>query len=477
MIYWEVLAWSVLRAVSLSIVALPPAVAIHRQLRHHSGFGRRTLLVLSLLPLFVPDLVIGFTYRLTASRLMHSAIATELLYAGLLLFRLTAFQLAVLLLMPVSGVSDSSVHSWNLIPRRDPSWWLMAVRLRMQGPWRPMVVGVLAGVLIGLQEFETAALVQVDQHPIALSVWLFDAHAGGENLLISLRYVATTVLLQLALLVPAFRLLPKGEAADTAADSATAAVRSWTRLTPVLFFVIAGILTLVVWPVWSNAAEALIGFKVQFARGELDRRLVQVLTSLLPSALAAVLSLLAAAILLQSARRWVLACAVVPGLCGSLFISLLLLGLFQLPGFRIFYDTSLPMILGMFLFALPRAVLLAYVLRVLLPQTSRHSLTLLKTAQSKSVRQQVERLWWRFVEVRWLIAAGILTHWCFWDVAIVSNLRPVRFEPTVLRLYSEMHWGRSEDLLATTFLAAIAPVFVCAVAAAVWRAFAKRRRR
>ena len=107
-----VLAWSICRSVGVSSVAIPLAVIIWKaiRLRRHSDNRRMMLAAAALLPLFVPDLLTGFAYRLTSARLLHSVAATEGLYALILLFRVTALQVAVLLLLPNSTISAASLH-------------------------------------------------------------------------------------------------------------------------------------------------------------------------------------------------------------------------------------------------------------------------------------------------------------------------------------------------------------------------------
>ena len=61
--------------------------------------------------------------------------------------------------------------------------------------------------LVTFQEFETAALMQIDRYPISWSVWLFDAHAARLPLLDSLRMMAGPLLCELVMLGPALYVL------------------------------------------------------------------------------------------------------------------------------------------------------------------------------------------------------------------------------------------------------------------------------
>ncbi|MEO1984758.1 MAG: hypothetical protein ABGZ24_29930, partial [Fuerstiella sp.] len=132
------------------------------------------------------------------------------------------------------------------------------------------------------------------------------------------------------------------------------------------------------------------------------------------------------------------------------------------------YDSWLPMIVASTLWMLPRALLLVLLLEVLSPRTSIHSASLLCVAGGTAVVHG-RNLIWQLVRGRWLIATVVLAHWCFWDVAVASTLRSVRFEPIVVRLYNEMHYGRIESLAAITLLTLVIPAGLICIAAVVWK--------
>ena len=60
----------------------------------------------------------------------------------------------------------------------------------------------------------------------------------------------------------------------------------------------------------------------------------------------------------RTGRGIALALFSLPGLLGPLVLSLAILGLFQLPGFRVLSESLVPLILALVLFVLPRAVIL-----------------------------------------------------------------------------------------------------------------------
>jgi len=209
----EVLAWSMVRAVVLAFVALPLSFVTFRTVEQEGSWWRLPLLM-ALLPLFVPDLLVGFSYRMTAMRLVHSGMATETLYALLLLCRIVALQIVVRMLLPTGTVSSEAIHSWKMLHKRGCRWWWNGLRLQLSGPKRCAVVAWLGSVMWCFQEFETAALMQIEQYPIAFNVWLFDAHAAGEPLNRSLEFVTPAVLLQSCVLIPFLWMVSRGPAVE-----------------------------------------------------------------------------------------------------------------------------------------------------------------------------------------------------------------------------------------------------------------------
>ncbi len=239
-------------------------------------------------------------------------------------------------------------------------------------------------------------------------------------------------------------------------------------------FVALGVGLLIIWPCISNIGVVGVGFESLYEQKAVWQRTQQILLTLLPAMIAAV-SALQLVIWLRSSHGGLLLLFVLPGLCGSLFLSLTLLNLFQLPGLHLAYDTWLPMMIGQTLFAVPRALLLVVLLEVIVPASSVKSASLLMSADSRKLKAVGNSLLWQLINRRWLLATAVLTHWCFWDVAIVSTLRPVTFEPIVTRLYNEMHWGRAESLVAMTLMALFIPIAVFICVGLIWQRIPKQR--
>lgn len=474
------LGWSVLRCLVVATVALPLSAMLWRYCSTRAaGWRRQLATAMAIAPLFVPDLLVGFTYRLTSARLLHSDVGTELLYAGLLLLRVTGLQVAARLLLPVPAGSTEALHAWRLLNHGTRAWAWQWVRMNILGRYRAAVVAWLAGSLLCFQEFETAALVQINQLPVVWTVWLFDAFAAGEPLSLSLQHVAWAMAFQLLLLSPALVLLRGASGHQLAAERASentpvAGGRSLgqSMSVPLLVVVVA---VAVVIPVWTSSGQIVSGLQLLWQQGTLLSRVGQVLQSVVTSVLAAVLALWICRDFIGRGVLSVLALSL--GLCGSLVLSLVMLAFFQLPVIRVVYDTYVPMVATQTLWLLPRAWLLLMLLRVLADSESLHSAGLLLASANAGVSSTARVTLWRLGRVRWLLAVSLLTHWSFWDVSIVSLLRPVQFEPVVTRLYNEMHYGRTDTLIAMTVLSVVMPFCLALLAGLLLYALPFRRLR
>lgn len=467
------LIWSTVRAVCVASIALPLAWAISKTCFRFEVASKQSRIVIAvaLLPLFVPDLLIGFTYRLTSARLIHSVIATEFLYAALLLARIVAFQFAVHMVLPSGSGSREAIHLWKLREGRNIRWWMTWLKLQFAGPTRTLIVAWMAGVMLCFQEFETAALLQIDRHPIAWTVWMFDAHAAGEPLIRSLGFAVPAIVIQSVWLVPCLWLLMNGPALQTGMQprqlQSGPSVRIATVIT--LAVIAASFAAVCVWPVIGNGREAMSGLQTFLRQQTILPKCRQIVTSLGECAIAAVIGLQICVLAQRTNRRAWQLCLLLPGLCGSLILSLCLLALFQLPLLHIAYDTWLPMLIGHVLLLLPRAFLLVTILKLLTPAASQHSVELLATAKHSQAARSVGQLAWILQQRKWLLSLAILTHWCFWDVTVAATLRPVRFEPIITRLYNEMHYGRTETLAAMTVLALLIPIGCFLTVGGIWK--------
>ncbi len=471
MTLWLVLSWSVARTIVIATLSVWISRGLLRQIEQTASASVRRMWLLSVMvPLIMPELVIGFTYRLTAQQLTDSVWGTELLYAVLVLVRSCAVCSLVRLLLSRSVVTQESIHSWRLLHRSNSTAQWNHLKLLVTGPWRSALVAWCLTALVAFQDFETAALVQVDRHPVVWTVWLFDANAGNQHLNHSLKLILAPVLFELLLLIPGLLLIGRGDHRAMMAPTLIlrpGEVRSRPLKTWIAFLVtLAGGVLMIGWPVIVSVPELVSGFTV--VSGDVQGILQQESTTFGFSVVAAMLAM-STAVLLRRGNNAVLTCAcLAPGLAGSLALSLTLLWMFQLPGIRWFWDTWLPLLIGQSLFLLPRAWVLLFVLESVVSEESHKSAHLLLQG-NRQHRLAAVRILWRLSHLKWLAAVTLLCHWCTWDVTTASILRPVTIEPMVTRLYREMHFSRTESLTALALITALVPIIVAALATLIWR--------
>ena len=477
----ESILWSFVRSVAIASLAIWPMCILLNQIEGSTSIRwRRTWLLLSVFPFFVPELLIGFHYRLTATQLSSgaspwvAAFCNETLYLLLQVSRCMAVGVAVSMLFPDSQVTRESLFSWNWLRsfKSLSNWCLGWLRLQIAGPWQRMLVSWSLMALIAFQEFETAALMQIDRHPIAWSVWLFDAHAAGQPLSESLRMILVPLFCELLLLSPAIYLLMKTRSSELVVEHRDSMVclncTTFRARAIGIACLTPGMVLFIVWPVLANIRTTLSGMIALLSQTtRLQQSLEQLLTSVGFAVGATILSMNLASMILQSGQtrgqfrvQRLSICLVFPGLVGGLVVSLLLLSFFQLTYLSAFYDSWLPMLLGQTLVVLPKSMAIVFLLRRTLAQSSLYSAKLLMRSDDRMIRRHAAGLLWRMTTSRWLLGALVILHWCFWDVTVASVLRPVQLEPVVTRLYNEMHYGRTEALMSLSMLAGLAPFAV-----------------
>jgi len=450
-------------------------------------------------PFFLPELLTGFHYRIEAAvwaaklAPRWNAVFAEGLYGLLQLLRAVSAGAIVLLLLPRNPGVRSSLHAWDLLRGKLPRqvWLSGRLRLLITDVFPAPLAAWSVMALMVFQEFETAALMQIDRHPLAWTVWMFDAHAARQPLQESLKMVAGPLALELLLLLPLLLVIGTHRAAGSVAQSVVVAGEQQVagrgvRIQAAVYGLFGG-LVLLGFPGRRMGVDAVSGVWLLLGTARLFQQTVaQVLTSTLVIAAAAVAAFAVSGLLTNRLRMesrgssWAVGLCVVallPGLAGSLAISLTLLSVFQTPIFRPLYDTWLPLVLGQMLGVLPRAFALQLLLGRFVRSESISTAEQLTGSLSGIVRGRGAAILWRLVDVRWLGGLLLLTQWCFWDVTSTSLLRPLSPEPAVTRLYNEMHFARTEVLLGLTVLSALSPGMLYVGVLVLSRCWRKKRTR
>ena len=485
---------SVIRSLVIcTLVCLLLPLFSHWIQRGQTRHARTLRQLCCVLPFFTPDLVTGFQYRLTASAWaglsggLSYVVLTELLYGTLQFFRAAALGLLLYRILPSASVTTESIHSWRLLRTQIPTvrWYREWLRLQLAGPWRTtLLIWSLTAVVV-FQEFETAALMQIDQHPWSWAVGLFDAHAAWQPLSQSLKMAAAALLIEMLLLIPGL-LAVACSLTSSAAPAEPCPVRlTGSRIQSGAAWPLVGLSLglLILIPIYSSAPAALRGIEDLLSDSVAVRRTASSLATSICCAAAAAICALGIASRLSPdlrGRQRILAvisgCLLLPGLAGPLILSLGLQTLFQLPLLRPAWDTMLPQLLGQILWLLPRAFAAAQLLWTEERSESLHAASLLLQAADSQQRRTAAGLIWRLQDLPLTVALLVLTHWAFWDVTTASLLHPVTFEPIVTRLYNEMHFARTEALLGLTALSISTPAVCLTVVGTVAFVFRLFRR-
>jgi ABC-type spermidine/putrescine transport system permease subunit II len=189
---------------------------------------------------------------------------------------------------------------------------------------------------------------------------------------------------------------------------------------------------------------------------------------------AALLSTFVAAPLLSggraslAARVGIVSCAL-PGLFGSLVLSLALIRLLQLPYLHVLYKTSLALVGALTLFLLPRALVLRLMLSASRPWEGIHLARLLGGSPARSGRAAARELAWQLQGRGEFWSVALLTYWAYLDLTVAYLVAPVTIVSAPVTLYNQMHFGKNAVLSALVFLTVLVPALVFVLASVLHR--------
>jgi len=337
--------------------------------------------------------------------------------------------------------------------------------------------------LLSMQEFEIASLLQIP----AWTVHVFDAQASGLNLAATLKLLFGPVLLQVVVLVPLLwwglansaAIVPRWRSVDSATGS--------SRWIGVIVASLAALLTWVI-PLAFVTRSGLSGIG-----GVLENQMLLRSTSLdLAAAIVltipcTTLSLLLARKVIQSfhsstatqsdfAKVVSLLTILVPGLFGSLVVSIAILVATQYSPLLDLRTTVWPMAAALVICLVPRATILMALLPVFRSSESAFLATLLGKSRCRTrLKNSANLKWWCECRPMFLVMA-VLFYWCMANLTVAAILCPPTIPlfsfdgnvvPLPVRLYKFIHQGRTAALSVMAVLSVLVPFVLLVLTAQV----------
>ncbi len=465
MTFTTVWLWTLLRSLVLVGIALPWCGWLVRWMRTSPTRSRGWQLGLLILPVLFPPLLTGYAYSQMTRLLITGWWTREIWFDLLLLLRFIPIGALLWYFSPPSPLSREGWYARILAIRSDePIWQRIGIRCWywLQGPARAALFAASGLFLVLFSEFELASLLATT----SWTVWLFDAQAGGLPLVESLKCCigpAFCTWIACGALPWMFAAQPLRSAAQTTVHKpapVTLNLICW------MYLVLAWAL-MVVYPSVLIGGEFGAGLMALLTNAVQARGLVQGILIAAGNALIAgvIVDMLAQYLVSRAGRlRWIRATIFASGLglCGSLVISLLLVALFQQPWLNGVYDTPLPLLIGLIVWLLPRALLLQGMLQAIRSPIAEHSARLLLAADDARRVRSARNILWNIHGRNAIAVRLLLCYWAYWELTLPDILTPAGLVTAPVRLYIDMHFGRNAVLTAKAGLTLLAPFLLVA---------------
>ena len=436
--------------------------------------ARQCTSAIVLVPFFMPGLVVGYAYRNASLSLVQSPLMNELLYLAIVASQLVPVAVLTLEWLPPAVLGPSGVYCLQLATP-------LARSLPFGSRFRRMMVGefprlVTTGAVVALlcfQEVEVATLMQAR----GWAEWIFTKQAGGVELVDVSGALVLPVLYGVGLVVPVLGYwisggngtnrghLSRGPAPGSVAQ------RVSNRRRAIVIMAIAWLLT-VIWPITSLMIGAWRGAGVLQFRSAIWREIGDALV------LAATVTSLLAMILWSIGRCQIVVrqgCSslnrsglivvtalvvLLPGLMGSLALGLFLFEICQQIGWQPSY-TPVPLVMGMVLFLLPRAIAMQAMMR----WGEVRSDVSLAEGLTQLAGQRADwgaAILWKLRGAGRFWTLALLFWWSYLELTLPSLLRPAGMAPAPMRLYNFLHYGHIPGLAAMLALVLVVPLMLMA---------------
>ena len=493
--------WTLARTLVICLIAWPVCVAVERWLRRLSDGLRSAALIVLLAPFCFPELLVGYALRDIAldhprwfERLVRylfsdwyegatnlaSVVRTtwaEALCSGMLFVRVVPVGAIALLMAPPGELDAAAMHCRRMLvrARKDSAReWLELAKCYWHGPIARALPALGLMAVVSFQEFELAALLMTT----SWTDWFVAAERVGLNRGEMLRQTSWPLLMQLPVLLAIVWWLRRSVILQRGETSSGAEVVAIGRSNRVTCWFAAGYVASA-FLVGCLVPLSLIGWRTIDGLSLLLRQRTQQM------GLAREMAISTAVALCAGLTAWAICRAIsltsptrergfrdhsarsprsrvglvrgvillLPGLLGSLLLSLGMVALFQVSWLRPLYDTPLPWVLALTLWLLPRAAVLQLWLDATRPSEAVHLAKMLGDHQPSA-------LLWRLRDQPQFLAMGLLCYWAYCDLPTAYLLAPTGMASGLVRLYNFMHFGRSAALSAEACLFFVSPL-VC----------------
>lgn len=436
--------WTLLRAVVLCLAAWPLSQLLEKLCQTLRFQQRAWFLLILLGPSCFPELLVGYAYRDWA--MAHPRWA-ESLCSVLLLVRMVPIGTIALLAAPRSALDNSAIYCRRLMldcRRTSIRNVLELARCYWQGPVSRAIPALTLMGLVAFQEFELAALLQT----MSWTDWFVTAQRFGLDRVEMFRQATWPLLWQFPVLLAVFVWLTSNQRQerDILAETDVPTFlnrRAWPWGAG---WIACGCMAGCLIPAWLIGWRTLEGFESLLRQGPKQSGLFREIASSIAVASCSGLT----AWTISGRIKGLTVALVLPGLFGSLLLSLGCVGLFQTNWLHPLYDTPVPWVCCLTLWLLPRALILRLWLHLLRDDEAIYTAELLNQSRlnGNPTKSNGSPILWSIRDQPQFLAASLLCYWAYCDLPTAYLLAPTGMASGLVRLYNFMHFGRSAALSA-----------------------------
>jgi len=500
------------RGALVALAAVACAACINRR-----PLRRGTIIALALIWL-TPTLLVGYAYSDGPFSLARHATWNELLYSSLLALKLLPVAVAVLHLSPAPPLAREAAFLRRLAPAQSElaaHRWRHALGFFLLGPGRNPALAFAVTLLLAFQDFELAALLNVaagrDHSAFTWTIALHEARQLSAPTSDILSRITWVVIVQAAILAAAALLLWRTH--DSSTISANPPARAsrgsrflaWTAVFAAFTAICLVPGFILLRGTFDGIAELLSTFRfgeellssLYFAIGATALVLALVHAAGAPRRKAGAGTTIArlhsqnglgnernthaarGGTALPGRCSWrmvILAALCLPGLLGALVLGMLLMGAFQLPILRGFYDTPVPLILGLAHLALPVTMLLYRFFNANEPREAIYLAQMLRRSADVQHRRAGRSLLWSLRGRSWFLLAAFVFFFAYLELVVSVTLAPIAMTPAIVELYNQMHYGQRSLLSSLLAVTMAVPVVVAVLGWAALRLLSHRER-